>query len=261
MSGQNKNKKMSIRYDLVPQHGIEEVSKVLTAKLDKYHENEWKRGINWTRVLSSLKKHLNQFELGNDYTKDGLLHMAEVANNALILCEYYRIFPQGDDRIIAPINKPIVGLDIDNVCADFNRAYEERFGVKMNPYWSSNYKMKDHLKELENDKDFWINIPVLNKPSFEVDYYITARSIPPEWTMEFLEKNGFPCAPVHTVKWDESKIDLMKSLGITLMIDDKWDNYKEATNAGIFCYLMDAPHNQHYNVGHRRIYDLNIPIK
>jgi hypothetical protein len=45
------------------------------------------------------------------------------------------------------------------------------------------------------------------------------------------------------------------------MIDDKYDNYKEITNAGIFCYLMDAPHNQYYQVGHRRIYDLKIPIK
>jgi hypothetical protein len=24
---------------------------------------------------------------------------------------------------------------------------------------------------------------------------------------------------------------------------------------------MDAPHNQYYQVGHRRIYDLKIPIK
>ena len=41
----------------------------------------------------------------------------------------------------------------------------------------------------------------------------------------------------------------------------KYENYKEATDAGIFCYLMDAPHNQYYQVGHRRIYNLDIPIK
>ena len=75
-----------IRYDLTPQYGIEEVNKILTSKLSKYQENEWKRGMKWTDVLSSLKKHLNQFERGIDYTNEGLLEMAEVATNALILC-------------------------------------------------------------------------------------------------------------------------------------------------------------------------------
>lgn len=76
-----------IRYDLTPQYGLEEVCKVLTSKLEKYHENQWKYGMKWTEVLSNLKSHLSQFELGNDYTEEGLLHMAEVAMNALILCD------------------------------------------------------------------------------------------------------------------------------------------------------------------------------
>ena len=250
-----------IRYDLTPQYGIEEVNKILTSKLSKYQENEWKRGMKWTDVLSSLKKHLNQFERGIDYTNEGLLEMAEVATNALILCEFYHIYPQGDDRVMAPIDKPIVGLDLDNVVFDFNKAYEDKFGVAMNPYWNANYQMSEHLHELESDKEFWINIPVLHRPSFEVDYYVTARNIPTEWIQESLQKNGLPCAPVITVPWNAGKVEAIKSRGITIMIDDKYDNYKEITNAGIFCYLMDAPHNQYYQVGHRRIYDLNIPIK
>ena len=79
--------------------------------------------------------------------------------------------------------------------------------------------------------------------------------------MENLQKMGFPCAPVHSVPWNTSKLELLKKLGTTIFIDDKYENYKEATDAGIFCYLMDAPHNRHYNVGHRRIYDLNLSIK
>lgn len=39
-------------------------------------------------------------------------------------------------------------------------------------------------------------------------------------------------------------------------------NYLDATSNGIFCYLMDAPHNRYLkNIGHRRIYDLNLQIK
>lgn len=256
-----KNMEQKIRYDLTPQYGIEEVSKVFTNKLNKYNQNEWKYGMQWTEVLSSLKKHLSRFERGKDYTKSGMLEMAEVAANALILCEFYHIFPQGDDRIMAPICKPIVGLDLDNVVFDFNTAYCKRFGTDMSPYWSANYQMPEHLKELESDKEFWVNLPVLHRPQFEVNYYITARNIPEDWIRESLQKNGLPCAPVHTVPWDQSKLKLIQDLGINVMIDDRYENYKELTNAGIFCYLMDAPHNKYYDVGHRRIYNLNIPIK
>lgn len=202
-----------------------------------------------------------QFELGNDYTDEGLLQIGEVAMNALILAEYYHIYPQGDDRVVAPVNKPIIGCDLDNVIFNFNEAYETKFGVKMNPYWKANYQINKHLKELEQDKDFWVNMPILHKPSFEVDYYITARNIPVEWIEESLQKNGLPCAPVLTVPWDTSKVKILKEKGVTIMIDDKWANYKEINDAGIFCYLMDASHNQYYSVGHHRIYDLNIPIK
>ena len=257
----NEIKDLKVRYDLTPQYGIEEVNRVLTSKLTKYQENQWKRGMKWTEVLSSLKKHLTQFEQGKDFTDEGLLNMAEVATNALIICELYHIYPQGDDRVIAPINKPIIGCDLDNVIFDFNTAYENRFGVKMNPYWKANYQMNEHLKELELDKDFWINLPVLHRPSFEVDYYVTARSIPTEWIEESLQKNGLPCAPVLTVPWDASKVEILKKKGISVMIDDRFSNYKEINEAGIFCYLMDAPHNKYYDVGHRRIYNLNIPIK
>lgn len=162
---------------------------------------------------------------------------------------------------MAPTTKPIVALDLDNVIFDFNGAYEAKFGTKMNPYWKANYEMSEHLKQLEKDKDFWVNIPILHKPCFEVDYYITARNIPVEWIEESLQKNGLPCAPVHVVPWDQSKLAHLRDLKIDIFIDDKYENYKEATDAGIFCYLMDAPHNQYYNVGHRRIYNLDIPIK
>ena len=38
---------MNTRYDLIPAQGIEEVSKVLTKKLEKFNINQWKYGISW----------------------------------------------------------------------------------------------------------------------------------------------------------------------------------------------------------------------
>jgi hypothetical protein len=251
----------NIRYDLIPVQGMKEVSKVLTEKLDRHEVNEWKYGISWTTILSSLKKHLAEFELGNDYTSEGLLQMAEVASDALILCEYYSIYPQGDNRIIAPVNKPIVGCDLDDVIFDFVGSYEKRFNTKLSDYWNGDYNMSDNLKTLQNEKDFWVNMPVKNQPSFEVDYYITARSIPVEWTEEAIQKNNLPKAPVYTLPWNTSKIETLKKLGISIMIDDKVATFKECKENGIFCYLMDTAANKHYNVGHHRIYNLDLKIK
>ena len=251
----------NVRYDLIPVQGITEVSKILTEKLKRHEVNEWKYGISWTRILSSLKKHLTEFELGNDYTEEGLLHIAEVAANALILCEYYSIYPQGDDRIIAPVNKPIVGCDLDDVIFDFTGSYEKRFNTKLSDYWNGDYDMGSNLEQLKNEKDFWVNMPVKNRPSFEIDYYITARSIPVEWTEEAIQRNNLPKAPVYSLPWNVSKIDTLKKLGVDIMIDDKQATFKECKENGIFCYLMDTAANRHYNVGHHRIYDLNLKIK
>lgn len=250
-----------MRYDLLPPIGTKETIKVLSNKLEKYGKNEWKYGLSWTDVLSSLKKHLLAFEAGEDYTENNLLHIAEVAMNALILAEYYSIYPQGDDRIIAPVNKPIVALDLDDTVFDFSGSYERKFNTKLSSYWSGDYNMSDNLKKLQGDKDFWVNMPVKNTPTFEVDYYVTARSIPIEWTQEAIQKHDLPKAKIYTLPWDVSKIDTLKSLNVNIMIDDKIETFKECLNSGIFCYLMDAPHNKHYNVGHHRIHDLNLKIK
>ncbi len=250
-----------IRYDLIPAQGTIEVSKVLTNKLHKYGKNKWTEGISWTEVLSSLKKHLTEFEAGNDYTEEGLLHIAEVASNALILSEFYSIYPQGDDRIIAPVNKPIVSLDLDDTVFDFLGSYEAKTGSKVSDYWSGDYNMLDNLENLQKDKDFWVNMPVKHIPTFEVDYYVTARSIPEEWSLEAIQKNNLPKAKIYTLPWNESKVKILKDLNIDIHIDDKYETFKECLNSGIFCYLMDAPHNKHYNVGHHRITNLNLKIK
>ena len=250
-----------LRYDLIPPRGIEEVHKVFNQKLKTYNINEWKQGLSWSEVLSSLKRHLIEFEKGNDFDEDNNLHIASVAMQALILSEYYSLYPQGDDRTIGMVNKPVVVCDLDDTVLSFRESYEKKFGTKLSDFWNGDYNMIDNLKELQNDKDFWVNMPVKHFPTMEIDYYVTARSIPDEWTQECIQKNNLPKAPIISVPWNESKINTLKDIGATIMIDDKLETFKECHNNGIFCYLMDSPTNRHVNVGHRRIYNLNLDIK
>lgn len=242
-----------IRYDLIPNFGLEEVHKVFTDKLNKYQKNQWIQGLKWSDVLNSLEYHLMEFKKGSDYNREGLLNIAEVAMNALILADYYQTFPQGDDRIIKQVNNPVISCDLDDVVFDFLGSYESRFGVKLSSYWNADYNMPDNLKELQQDKDFWVNMPIKSQIPFEVDYYVTARSIPIEWTQEAIQKNNLPKAPIYSLPWNVSKIETLKELGVTVHIDDKFSTYKECKQNGIFCYLVTTDANKRYDVGHHRI--------
>lgn len=242
-----------IRYDLIPTIGLEEVHKLFTNKLNKYQKNQWTQGLKWTDVLNSLEYHLLEFKKGTDYNKEGLLNIAEVAMNALILCQYYKTFPQGDDRIIKQVNSPIIACDLDDVIFDFTGSYENRFHTKLSDYWNCDYNMSENLKILQNEKDFWINMPIKSDVPFEINYYVTARSIPLEWTQEAIQKNNLPKAPIYSLPWNESKIKTLKELNVDIMLDDKFETYKECKQNNIFCYLVTTNANKRYDVGHHRI--------
>ena len=89
---------------------------------------------------------------------------------------------------------------------------------------------------------------------FEPHCYITSRACPNGWTAEWLEKNGFPTRPVYTVGHDQSKVEVALKSGIKWFVDDRFENFVALNEAGICCFLWDAPHNQRYEVGFKRIY-------
>ena len=252
-----------VRMDLFPTSTLRQVSQILTQGASKYADRNWERGMSWSSVLGSLKRHLDAFERGEDYDKEsGQLHIAHVLCNAAFLTEYYSSFPEGDDRYNSfKYKKPRkIGLDIDDVLADFAGAYTKKFGIKELPKsWLFDRKFSERMSKLSKDKSFFMNIPVKTKPEdipFEPHCYITSRGIPSEWTEEWLEKNGFPLAPVYTVPLEKSKVDVAKEAGIDTFVDDNFNNFYELNAEGILCYLFSCNHNARYDVGFRRIESL-----
>lgn len=157
------------------------------------------------------------------------------------------------------IPNPKIGLDIDEVLADWVGHWTRYFGQEIPSSWVFDRDIGAKFESLKDDKDFWMSIPAkVNhyEIPFEPHCYITSRSIPKEWTEEWLDRNGFPAAKVHSVGLGESKLDVAKSSGIDVFVDDKFDTFVELNNAGIDCYLFDAHHNQRYDVGNKRIYSL-----
>jgi uncharacterized HAD superfamily protein len=211
----------------------------------------------WSKVIASLERHLQAVKQGEDYDSEtSLLHSAHIMCNAAFLTEYYKIYPQGDDR--PKRTTPRIGLDIDGVLADFSTAFCELCDIPNEPnYWYWTYKWRDRKQELKDNKNFWLNIKPLmngNLLPFDPVCYCTDRPIDSSITELWLEENGFPCVPVITV--NGSKVEKLKEQKLDIYVDDSYSNFVELNNAGICTYLYSRPHNIKYNVGHKRIHDL-----
>jgi hypothetical protein len=247
-----------LRFDLVNPKAHAEMVKVLTMGAKKYADRNWELGMTWTSVIASLKRHTQAIERGEDFDPEsGLLHVAHVACNAHFLTAYYKIYPQGDDRPHEYLSRPRIGLDIDEVLCDWVGPWTEKFGYPTPQAWNFSYTQKEHFDSLgENLEEFYLGLPRKIEPNelpFEPHCYITSRSIDTEITKAWLMANGFPARPVYSVGFGESKVDVARESGINIFVDDRYENFVELNNAGICTFLMDAPHNQRYDVGHKRI--------
>jgi hypothetical protein len=101
------------KFELISPIAMEGLAGILTFGAKKYAAHNWRKGMAWSRALGSLKRHLIEFEKGNDYDYDencegckekhcldhtGLLHIDQVLCNAMFLSEYARTHPELDDR-------------------------------------------------------------------------------------------------------------------------------------------------------------------
>lgn len=249
-----------VRHDLVPAFAQEQYARVLTKGAEKYAERNWEHGMKWSKVLASMKRHINAFEKGEDFDPEtGLLHMAHVMCNAAFMTEYYKIFPQGDDRPHEYLSRPKIGLDVDEVIADWVGHWTKYHGQVTPEFWNFDKDIRYKFEAMKDNKEFWLSIPPKINPKtmpFEPHCYITSRIIPKEWTEEWIQLNGFPTMPVYSVGNGASKVQVAKESGIDWFVDDRYENFVELNQNGVCCYLLDAPHNQRYNVGYKRIYQL-----
>jgi uncharacterized HAD superfamily protein len=249
-----------LRLDLITPEMTEGLGRVLTHGATKYQPRNWQKGLHWTGVLASLKRHITAFERGEDYDPEtGCLHMEHAMVNAGFLVTYYKHKPEFDDR---PVGKPRIALDIDGVIANFKKSYCERNGITPDNYhWHFTYNWKQDEGIFE-DKDFWMNIEPLiegEKMPFEPVCYVSSRKCPTEWTMEWLEAHGFPCEPVYSNH--SSKVKILSLLyednKFDYFVDDAYKHYLELNQAGIPTFLYDRPYNRKFDVGHKRIKDLS----
>jgi len=106
-----------LQWDLLPWKGLIEVVKVAEMGAKKYGKYNYRKGMEWTRVLNSAFRHLIAIRNGEDRDKEsGVLHAAHFVFNGLMLIEYFDTHKELDDR-----SKEIPGD---------SKGFQERFKVE-----------------------------------------------------------------------------------------------------------------------------------
>lgn len=135
------------------------------------------------------------------------------------------------------MNKPKIGLDVDDVLAAFYIAYALKHNKPLHPVdiWGEQW-IVDKFPNDYLDEGFWINLPVLTPPEhidFEVDCYIsTLRPELQDIRKDWLMMNGFPDAPLYLTK---DKLSVIKERDLDYFVDDKFETLDLISNSEHKC--------------------------
>ena len=85
--------------DMLPVYPLWEIGRVYSFGAQKYAKNNWRDGMDWSRIYAASMRHLLKWQNGNDLDEEtGLPHLAHAAFGLLTLLEYSHTHPELDDR-------------------------------------------------------------------------------------------------------------------------------------------------------------------
>lgn len=104
------------RMDLLDWDALEGLAKVLTFGAQKYDANNWRGGIAYSRITSSLVRHLAAFQRGEDIDPEsGLPHIDHIGCNWMFLSYFTKRRANLDDRVFSNQTDPVA---TSTRCAD-----------------------------------------------------------------------------------------------------------------------------------------------
>lgn len=135
-----------------------------------------------------------------------------------------------------------ISFDVDGVLADFESAYLKRFKKWPNHDWAVTRNVANILI---HEREFWLNLPVLNRLEFTPRMYCSARVNPKRWSKQYLRNNDFPEAPLFQVPgYKLSKAKTLKGR-CDVHIEDSTKNFLDLNRKGIPCLLYNNKSNEH----------------
>lgn len=147
-----------------------------------------------------------------------------------------------------------IALDLDDTIFNFLGSYKLLYPRERD--------MIDHIitrnvVKLRHNKEFWENLPLLERPNFEAHIYATKRINSKVYTRNCLAKYGLPIKPIYQMYYQHgNKADMIKGR-CDVLIDDSISNVEKAIQSGLPSLLIDRPHNRNVYSKYR-IYHLDI---
>ena len=87
------------RMDLLDFDALEGLAKVLTFGADKYAAHNWRKGINYSRLVAAMLRHLAALQRGEDIDPEsGLPHIDHLGCCWMFLSNMTKTRPDLDDR-------------------------------------------------------------------------------------------------------------------------------------------------------------------
>lgn len=145
-------------------------------------------------------------------------------------------------------------LDLDDTIFGFLESYCKLFPGEHN---LQDRKITKNVLSLRKNKEFWENLPLLEKPNFEPHIYATKRINAKIYTRNCLKKYGLPIKPIYQIYHQTgNKATLIKG-HCDVLIDDSTFNCYQALEVGFPAILIIRPHNQNSNYPYK-IHKLDI---
>lgn len=142
-----------------------------------------------------------------------------------------------------------IALDIDDTVVDWRKQHEKKFKCKLD-------KLKDvqitrQVLKCQHDRDFWTNLPLLEKPNFIPVLYCTKRINSKQYTKNCFSKLGLPQSPIYQViNQYSNKVNYIKGR-CDIIIDDSWRNVEQCIKSGLPALLITRSHNKDIKTPYR----------
>lgn len=139
-----------------------------------------------------------------------------------------------------------IALDIDDTIAGFLNSYFKKFRQP-----KTDCEITRNVYKLRFNKEFWENLPVIDRMDFEPHIYCTKRINSKTYTKNWLKRNNFPIKPIYQMYYQHgNKADIIKGR-CDLLIDDSYSNVRKCIESGLPALLITRPHNKHIDTFYR----------
>lgn len=141
-----------------------------------------------------------------------------------------------------------IALDIDDTIVSFYEPYKKLFNKKND---MNSHIITRNVYSLRKNKDFWSNLPLLERPDFEPFIYCTKRINSKTYTKNCLRKHNLPIKPIYQIySQKRNKADYIRHI-CDVLIDDSYYNVMQCINSGFPALLITRDHNIKYDTPYR----------